>query len=292
MIFINNIHKSFSSGIGARRSKVLNGVNFTIREGSITGFLGSNGSGKTTTIRMIMGFLSIEQGEILFDNILGGNIKRARSQIGFMPEDSMFYQQLTGQEFLEYMGRLANLPHIDVKNQISQWSKRLSISDALPRVIRGYSKGMKQRLSMVNALLHDPRLLILDEPLSGLDPSGRLEMRDIMLELKSLGKTIFFSSHIISDVEQVCDNVIILAEGKVLFDSPMSELLKSATEATTYQITPFYGDRDKRNLMIEVDSMTKDSKIAEIIREGGNIERVQPKTISLEEAVYRIQSNS
>ena len=289
MILINNIYKSFRGGVGERRNHVLTGLTFRIHEGKVTGVLGPNGSGKTTTIRMILGFLQIDQGEIQFGDQLGGCLQSAKNKIGFMPEDSSFGQQLTGREFLTYMGTLARISSAQIRMQIEHWASRLSITDALGRQIKGYSKGMKQRLAMVNALLHDPQLLILDEPLASLDPIGRVEMREIMQELKHQGKTIFFSSHIISDVERVCERVVLLDRGQVLFNSPLSDLVATTAVGDRYTINYHSSASGREGESAEVTGEEKEQLIASIILDGGTIDRVTPEVVTLEEAVYNLQ---
>ena len=194
---------------------VLSEVSLSVAQGEIFGFLGHNGAGKTTTMKILLGLLRATSGRV---ELLGSPTENVavRSQIGYLPESPYFYDYLTAEEFLCFYGKLAGLARETIQNRILELLERVSLTEARHRQLRKFSKGMLQRIGLAQALIHDPELIILDEPMSGLDPSGRKEVRDLILGLRDQGKTVFFSTHIISDVEMICDRVGILARGKML----------------------------------------------------------------------------
>ena len=194
---------------------VLSEVSLSVAQGEIFGFLGHNGAGKTTTMKILLGLLRATSGRV---ELLGSPTENVavRSRIGYLPESPYFYDYLTAEEFLCFYGRLAGLARETIQKRIIELLERVSLTEARHRQLRKFSKGMLQRIGLAQALIHDPELVILDEPMSGLDPSGRKEVRDLILGLRDQGKTVFFSTHIISDVEMICDRVGILARGKML----------------------------------------------------------------------------
>ena len=194
---------------------VLSEVSLSVAQGEIFGFLGHNGAGKTTTMKILLGLLRATSGRV---ELLGSPTENVavRSQIGYLPESPYFYDYLTAEEFLCFYGKLAGLARETIQNRILELLESVSLTEARHRQLRKFSKGMLQRIGLAQALIHDPELIILDEPMSGLDPSGRKEVRDLILGLRDQGKTVFFSTHIISDVEMICDRVGILARGKML----------------------------------------------------------------------------
>lgn len=224
MIKIHNICKTFSSEAFKKPVEVLTGVNFELSAGKTVGFLGANGAGKTTLMKIMMGFIHQTSGRVEFDRTLGKNNLEGLKKIGYMPERPFFYPYLKGREFIEYMGELSEIPKPLLNKNLKYWGERFKLDHALEREINGYSKGMLQRLGFMAALIHDPMVIIMDEPLSGLDPLGRKEFKDVIREVKNQGKTIFFSSHIVSDIEEVCDDVIFLKEGKIVYDGSLQEI--------------------------------------------------------------------
>jgi ABC-2 type transport system ATP-binding protein len=215
-------------------------LDLTVHEGEVFGYLGPNGAGKTTTLKLLTGLLQPTSGEA---RILGrppGDV-RAKEQIGFLPEQPSFYEYLTGRELLNFYGQLLGLDRSLRRERVERLACQLRIESALDLQLRKYSKGMLQRLGLAQALLNDPRLVLLDEPMSGLDPVGRREVRDLLLRLKSEGRTVFFSSHIIPDVEVVCDRVGILVGGRLVAQGPIDEILGvriASIEVTASQVPP------------------------------------------------------
>lgn len=225
---VKHLKKSFKEDFWKKPSVVLDNLSFSIPREMICGFLGANGAGKTTTIKSILGFIKPDRGEIFFGDSLGKSRHEAKKRIGFFPERPYFYPSLTGREFCHYMASLSEVSKKEAKEQLRLWSKKVNIDHALDKRIHHYSKGMLQRLGLVSCLVHQPKLVILDEPLSGLDPLGRAEFKTILKEIqKDMGATVFFSSHILSDVEEVCQNVIVLDKGKLTYQGEITSLIKS-----------------------------------------------------------------
>lgn len=215
MLSIDSLTKSFATGIKTRTTAV-HGLSFTVPEKTVLGFLGPNGAGKSTTIKMIMDFIRPDSGDI---RIFGQNHREpmARKRVGFLPEHPYYYDNLSARELLGFLGKAAGMSASLIRSRGDALLDRLQLTSAADTLLRAYSKGMQQRAGFAAALLHDPDLLILDEPLSGLDPIGRHMIITLLMELKQAGKTIFFSSHILNDIERLCDSVAILNSGKLLF---------------------------------------------------------------------------
>jgi ABC-2 type transport system ATP-binding protein len=223
-IKIEALHKSFKYHLSIRTYRIIRNLSFHVNRGEIFGFIGPNGAGKTTTIKLIMGLIFADKGKI---EIFGKepSDKKARERIGFLPENPCFYEYLTGYEFLDFYGQLFSLGKHERKERANRLLSLVGLSSKSQLQLRKYSRGMLQRLGFAQALLNDPDLLVLDEPMSSLDPIGRREMRDIILDLKKKGKTIFFSSHILQDAEMICDRVAIIKEGEIKLQGKLSELL-------------------------------------------------------------------
>jgi len=229
--------KAYSVDLFQTGPKALDHLDLEIQEGEVFGFLGPNGAGKTTTIKILIGLMQPTSGTAqLFGK--SGDHAEVRSKIGFLAESPYFYEYLTALEFLAFYRQLFGLSKNDIKGRSSALLKQVGLESSAHLQLRKFSKGMLQRIGIAQALINDPELVILDEPMSGLDPIGRKEMRELILMLKAQGKTIFFSSHIIHDVEMVCDRVGILAHGKLLAVGRINEITseKETLEASFIRI--------------------------------------------------------
>lgn len=285
MIEFVNITKKFQNHFWEKNFLALDNVSFQIHRGDLVGFLGANGAGKTTLIKILMDFSRQTSGTVNFNKVLGENNLQIRSNMGYLPERAYLYQHLTGREFLNYVGSLNSISGNNLKELIKKWSEKIQIDYALDRQIRGYSKGMQQRLGFISALIHQPKFLILDEPLSGLDPVGRKEFKTILRELNQSGITIFFSSHIVSDVEEICNKVVFIERGKLIYEGSIDELiLKNANQE---YMLKYVKDNTIHSMKFNEDS--KNKILADLIRDNTNIIELEKEKLSLEEIIYKIK---
>jgi ABC-2 type transport system ATP-binding protein len=227
-IEVRDLHKSYRSGFWLAKKKSLFGISLTVKKGEIFGFIGPNGAGKSTTIKVLTGLLRIDSGSVL---VLGNSPAKTESRLnlGFLPEQPYFYDSLSGYELLKFYGALSGLAGSLLEERI-HWALKLVNADYdwIQSRLRTYSKGMQQRVGLAQAILHKPELLILDEPMSGLDPLGRRDVREAILTLNREGSTIFYSSHVLSDVEAISHRVAMIVEGKVLHEGTVEEITKEA----------------------------------------------------------------
>jgi ABC-2 type transport system ATP-binding protein len=229
VIRIDELTKTYRTGLLRREVRALSDLTLEVRRGEIFGFLGPNGAGKTTTIKLLLGFVRATAGRV---SMLGGQPESPaiRRRVGFLPEQPYFYDYLTGVELLDYVGQLHGIGAAARRERASRLLDELGIGHAGSLSLRKYSKGMLQRLGLAQALINDPELVVLDEPMSGLDPMGRKLVRDLILRLKHEGRTVFFSSHILSDVESLSDRVAIVARGRLVALGTVDELLAGQEE--------------------------------------------------------------
>ena len=223
-IEILGLEKTYSVGFWRKRPKrALHPLHLQVEEGEIFGFLGPNGAGKTTTLKMLMGLVFPSGGSA---RILGMEIHdpRMKAQIGFLPEQPYFYDYLTARELLEYFAGLSGVPGKERARRSEAMLQRVGLGDAGGMQLRKFSKGMLQRVGIAQAILHEPKVVFFDEPMSGLDPMGRREVRDLMDQLRQEGKTVFFSTHILSDAEALCDRVAIIHQGELRGVGAVAEL--------------------------------------------------------------------
>ena len=232
-VTIQNLWKSFDTGWGKKRT-ILKDLNLAIKENEIFGYLGANGAGKTTTFKLILGLIHADRGEIFFWDKSASHHKN-RSLLGYLPENPYFYTYLTAAESLNFYAGLFDMDTETKKRRIDELLSLVELDHARDLQLRKFSRGMLQRVGIAQALINDPNLLILDEPMSGLDPMGRKKMRDIILTCQSQGKTIIFSTHIISDVESICDRASILAKGELKKIVDIDGVIEK-DEATVWEI--------------------------------------------------------
>ncbi|MFO0709032.1 MAG: ABC transporter ATP-binding protein [Sandaracinus sp.] len=235
LVEVEGLEKTFHIGFFRKRVEAVRGVSFQVQRGEIFGVLGPNGAGKTTTIKTLLGLIFPTKGRLS----LFGHARPepdVMRRLGYLPENPYVYQYLKPHEFLDLCGRLCGIPASERKKKSDAILERVGLTHAIDRPIGRFSKGMMQRIGLAQALLHDPELLILDEPMSGLDPIGRKQVRDLIVEERKRGKTILFTSHILSDVELLCDRVAIFHRGKVTAYGALSELLKPEVRRTEVEL--------------------------------------------------------
>jgi ABC-2 type transport system ATP-binding protein len=226
-------YRSREMGQGTRQA--VRGLNLSVFPGEVFGFLGPNGAGKTTTMNVLLGFVPATAGKAF---LFGVDVREpiARQRIGYLPELTYYYKFLSAEELLRFYAKIFGLPRTLADQRIDSILKLVELEGACKRPIRTYSKGMQQRVGLAQALINNPDLLILDEPTSGLDPIGRMKVREIIQRLKNDGKTVFFSSHELGEVETVCDRVAILAEGQLKAEGRVNELVLSYQCSTLEQV--------------------------------------------------------
>jgi len=301
VIEIENLTHDYQTGFWSKRSlRALDGLSLRVEAGEVFGFLGPNGAGKTTTFKILMRMLRPTAGEA---RILGRPLDdlRMRARIGYLPERPYFYQHLTARELLLYCGALCDLPRDRAARRATELLDQVGLSDSADRRLRKFSKGMLQRVGLAQALINDPEVLFLDEPMSDLDPLGRREARELIAGLRARGKTIFFSSHILTDVEAMCDRVAILNRGRLVESGRLSEILKTRSNEIEVVVSGV-NERtldDLRMLVIEVEPtpggarvrLQSDRDIAPLLdvihRVNGRLVSVSPVRESLEELFVR-----
>lgn len=225
-LVVENLHKQFG------KVEAVHSLSITVKPGEVLGIIGPNGAGKTTSIKMILGLLEPDSGSV---RLFGENSSNPeiRTLIGYLPENPSFYRYLTGRELLHFAGALFSQSKRDCKLEAERLLQLVGLGKAADRQLGGYSKGMLQRICLAQALINQPRLLFLDEPLDGLDPIGRVQMREILLDLKSQGTAIVFSSHILSDVELISSRIAIMSQGRIVQTGSVKEIVPAGQNLET-----------------------------------------------------------
>ena len=258
MIKLENITKWYSKGFIPKKVEILKGVTLTVNKGDVFGYLGPNGAGKTTTIKILLNLLKSDKGSAQINGIDVTNPK-SRQSVGYLPEQPCYYDYLTGKEFLDYCGSLFRIQKQSLQKKIDELLEKVGLENARNTHLRKYSRGMLQRIGIAQALINDPEVLILDEPLSGLDPHGRKDVLDIIIEQKNKGNTIFFSSHILADAESLCDKIGIINEGVLIAEGDIDTVL----------------DRESASAGVEIVYTTDLTGIYEEFAKFGNIDKLQ-----------------
>jgi ABC-2 type transport system ATP-binding protein len=286
------VEKALPFGFWLRKKEVLKGVTLAVEEGEIYGFLGPNGAGKTTSIKCLLGLLQPDAGSVSLFGEPGPTLK-ARRRLGYLPEQPYFYQHLEGRELLQYFGRLFGLRGGELRKKADDLLELVGLAGDGEKRLGQYSKGMLQRLGVAQALINDPDLVVLDEPMSGLDPIGRREVKDLIMSVKGRGATVFFSSHILSDAEALCDRVCLMVDGKLRFEAPVDDLLderieywQAASEGIVpdalegYEPVATQGDLNFYKLFDEDDV---DRWVDAVRGAGGSVYRLTPQRATLED---------
>jgi len=297
VVVVEDVVKDFRPGLGLRKKRILHGISFSVREGEIFGFVGPNGAGKTTTLKVLMGLIRATRGRA---RILGHDVGETefRRHVGFLPENPWFYDYLTGREFLDFYARLGGVEKRQRAERVRLLLEWVRLEAAADSRLRTYSKGMLQRVGIAQALVHDPQVVFLDEPMSGLDPLGRKEIRDLILRLRTEGKTVFMNTHILTDVEMVCDRVAIIVEGRIRYQGRIEDFLgeheresdvvvcglapdaaEQLEEATGSRLRG-HGERAE----LRVKEKEVGAVLRRVLQAGGEVLSVTPHRVSLESA--------
>lgn len=273
-----NLTKTYRDFWGRQKVSALKALDLEIHRGEIFGLLGPNGSGKTTTIKLLLGLLFPTSGEV---NILGrpASDVAKNERLGYLPEESYLYRFLNAEETLDFYGRLFNIPATIRRQRVETLIQKVGLESVKKRQLREYSKGMTRRIGLAQALINDPEIILLDEPTSGLDPIGTRQMKDLILQLKERGKTVIMSSHLLGDVQDVCDRVGILYQGELKELGRVEDLLK-VVEQTEIRISNLSEDAKKK-----IEKVVDEDEKAEMVFCGN------PST-SLEELFHSIISES
>ena len=267
-VTLSGVTKVFPVPFQRRSIVAVRDLNLEVAVGQIYGLLGPNGSGKSTTLKIILGLVTPTRGKA---RIFGRESDRvaSRESVGFLPESPYFYKFLTGEETLRFYGKLCGLRGANLKNRVEEMLALVGLTSARRRRLAGYSKGMLQRIGLAQALIQEPALLVLDEPTAGVDPAGAREIRDLILALKSRGITVLLSSHLLGQVQEICDRVGILANGVLVREGPLAELLGVENQ------TEFVVENASPGLLDEIEVLTA--------RSGARVMQRGPPRTSLEQ---------
>jgi len=290
---IENLHKSFKVGFIPKKKHILKGISLKVEGGEIFGYLGPNGAGKTTTLKCVLGLIFPDQGNI---EIFGQPYLslRAKERLGYLPENPYFYDYLTASEFLHFCTQLSRLEKKEKEDKIRTLLRTVGLEDSAGLQLRKFSRGMLQRIGLAQALIHEPELVFLDEPLGGLDPLGRKEIRDIIVRLKEEGKTVFLCSHILQDIEMICDRVAIILEGEIISQGKLQDLISEKILFTEVILSGIESEKltgwgesfstHGGRILLKV---FEEEKIDEVLRlvqtENGKVHSLIPRTETLED---------
>jgi len=275
---VKNLTKVFSIGLKKEYVVAIDNLSFEVKAGEVYGLIGPNGSGKSTTMKVVLGLMAASKGSAKVFGLDSGDI-RARNEIGFLPENPYFYKHLTGAETLQFYGKLCGIRGSALKDRIAELLKLVDLEGAANRRLGGYSKGMLQRIGLAQSLIQNPRLVILDEPTAGVDPIGSRQIRDLILKLRDDGYTVFLCSHLLEQVQEVCDRVGILFNGRMRREGTLDELIaiENQTTMTLENATP--------ELIAEIHALVGTREGARIVEER------HPRT-SLEHLFIQIAERS
>ncbi|MFT5469171.1 MAG: ABC-2 type transport system ATP-binding protein [Verrucomicrobiales bacterium] len=250
---VEHLTKVFRTQLARQKVLAVSDLSFEVGVGEVYGLIGPNGSGKSTTMKVILGLIQATSGATEVFGIDSGKVG-SRRDVGFLPENPYFYKHLTGAETLKFYGKLCGLRGAELKERVPELLELVGLEDAAKRRVGGYSKGMLQRIGLAQALVHEPRLVVLDEPTAGVDPRGSRQIRDLVLELKSLGKSVILCSHLLEQVQEVCDRVGIMNKGRMVREGTLDELTTS---------------EEKDELVIEGMDEKLREKLEQLLKDGG-----------------------
>ena len=304
ILTVEDLAKTFKVGFTRKVVDAVRGISLSVAPGEIFGFLGPNGAGKTTSIKMCMDLIRPTGGSIRMFGLPPGT-RKARAKVGYLPEQPYFYDYLKPGEIIDFFGRLYGLKRKDRRRRTEELIDLVGLTHARNRTLRKFSKGMLQRLGLAQALVSDPELVILDEPLSGLDPIGRKELKDIIASLKKKGTTVFFSSHILADIELLCDRIAIIDKGKLKYLGPTRDFVQRGRKEVEVVVS---GISDEAVAALEKDLLSVErfgatlkmlcsvgnsaGVVRNLVEAGGMVESVVPRSESLEDIFVRIAGPS
>lgn len=299
MIQLENVWKEYRSEFLRRPKTALSGVSFEVRQGEVFGYLGPNGAGKTTTMKLLIGLTDPTRGRVLIRGRCARD-HRAREGVGFLPENPYFFGHLTAREMLAFFGGMAGLSGKKLANEVEQTLELVGLGEVGGVVLRKFSKGMVQRAGIAQAIIGDPSLLILDEPMSGLDPVGRRHVRELILRQRAAGKTVFLSSHILQDMEAMCDRVAIIVGGQLRRVGPLDDILEYRGDALELEVSGLDTDvlphlpqvkdvrKEGTRVRLSLDSEEYVDMVLFTIREtGGTLESIVRRRDTLEDTFLR-----
>ncbi len=294
-VCVENLIKDFRPGFGLRAKRILHGISLRVRQGEIFGFVGPNGAGKTTTLKVLMGLIRATAGRA---QVLGHDVAESayRRHVGFLPENPYFYDYLTGRELLTFYAKLSGVEAHERERRVDTLLDWVQLRPAGEARLRTYSKGMLQRIGIAQALVHDPSVIFLDEPMSGLDPIGRKEIRDLILRLRGEGKTVFMNTHILSDVEMVCDRVAIIVHGRIRYEGRVEEFLSGEERRCDLVLSGLSPDTaasieerfsaELRGMGSRVELQVREKDLGALLRHvlssGAEVHSLTPHRVSLE----------
>jgi ABC-2 type transport system ATP-binding protein len=293
VLALENVRKTFKTGFIPKTKEILKGISFTVGEGEIFGYLGPNGAGKTSTLKCVLGLLFPDSGTIeLFGrpHLDPG----AKKKLGFLPENPYFYDYLTAEEFLDFYAQLFGIAKPVRRERIGALLVRVGMDKAAGLQLRKFSRGMLQRIGLAQALINEPSFVILDEPLGGLDPIGRKEIRDIILRLRDEGKTVVLSSHILQDIEMICDRVAIIVAGRILSQGRLSDLISEKVLFTEVTISGLGAEEiaglgesvsaQAGSILLKIYEEKNVQAVLDLVRKkNGRIQSLIPRTQTLED---------
>lgn len=258
---VKNLVKDFKGALGVKSVRAVKDVSLQIAPGEVYGLIGPNGSGKSTTMKAVLGLVAPTSGST---SIFGRNSLKvdSRNEVGFLPENPYFYKHLTAAETVRFYGKLCGMRGRKLKERIGELLELVGLQDARDRRLRGFSKGMLQRIGLAQAMVQDPQLLVLDEPTAGVDPTGSRQIRDLILELKNRGITVFLCSHLLEQVQQVCDRVGIIHQGVLVNEGRLDELISVENR------TEIILENASENLLDQIRSLVDVTHQAEVVSEG------------------------
>jgi len=304
MVIFDKVEKTYPTALERGSVRALRGVSFSMERGEVVAYVGRNGAGKTTSLNILLGLIRPTAGTILINDTPPVE-SHVRNHVGYLPERPYFYEQLTALQFLRLMGKLSHMKSADITTRAESLLERLDIASVSHRRLRSFSRGMLQRLGIAQAMIHDPELLVLDEPLGGLDPMGRKLVRDVIMDARKSGKTVLYSSHILSDAELIADRVVVINRGVILKDAHLDELRETSRGLVEVTLGPSatigleelsarwnQGKRSGGAFTLTVSDHELQQIISTALSIGAEVREICTPRVSLEDALVELMDES